>query len=121
MHLFFKAKLLRNLVAYAKSFSQHVSYTFHCGSICKTAYTGAAATEIGGDTTCREFQLMSKKAFASPRDLENYADLRMVIVDEVSFLDYDRDLSRLSEYLQMYTQEQSFPFGAAPIVFLGDF
>ncbi len=45
----------------------------------------------------------------------------MVIVDEVSFLDYDRDLSRLSEYLQMYTQEQSFPFGTAPIVFLGDF
>lgn len=45
----------------------------------------------------------------------------MVVVDEVSFLDHDRDLRKLSDRLQSFTQDREHKFGRYPIIFLGDF
>lgn len=116
-----KATLLEELVAYARQFSRHIGYTFHSGSIMLTAYTGCAATEIGGVTTTSAFHLASKNNFATNPNLEEYKDLRMVIVDEVSFIDHNRDLKKLSSNLQAFTQCREYKYGKHPIVFLGDF
>ncbi len=118
--LLFQAAILTALESYARSFSQQIGYPFHEGSIRNTALTGAAATEIGGDTTCREFQLKSKKTRATEQDLNYYCDMRMAIVDEVSFMSHS-ELIKLSENLQRFTECREFRFGKMPIVFLGDF
>ena len=117
----FTARLLDALMAYARRFSQHIGYAFHQGSIRLTAYTGCAATEIGGDTTSRSFKLASTRDYAINADLEEFRDMRMVVVDEVSFLDHDRELRKLSDRLQSFTQCQEYKYGRCPIVFLGDF
>ncbi len=115
------ALLLSTLKAYAKKFSSHVGYPFTRGTIVLSAYTGAAATEIGGDTTCREFRIKEELGFASIEDIDNFKDMRLAVVDEVSFLDHDRDLKRLSKHLQMFTECYDHTYGKFPIVFLGDF
>ena len=86
-----------------------------------TAYTGCAATEIGGDTTTRALGLAKSQQHATNDDLQKYRNMRMVVVDEVSFLDHDKDLKKLSDNLQMYTECRDFTFGKRPIIFLGDF
>ena len=115
------AKLLDALMSYARLFSQNIGYYFHKNSIRLTAYTGCAATEIGGDTTTRAFQLASEKEAATYADLLQFRDMRMVVVDEVSFLDHNRDLRKLSDRLQAFTQCREYKYGRCPIIFLGDF
>lgn len=116
-----KSTLLDALMSYARKFSQNIGYGFHRGSIRLTAYTGCAATEIGGDTTTREFKLARTSKSAKIEDISEFKDLRMVVVDEVSFLDHDRDLQKLSDNLQNFTECREHMFGSRPIVFLGDF
>ena len=69
------ATILEEVVAYARQFSQHIGYGFHRGSIRLTALTGSAATEIGGETTAREFQLKAKKTHATIDDINNFSDI----------------------------------------------
>ena len=86
-----------------------------------TACTGCAATETGGETTTEAFGLARRATFVGNGGLMAFVDLRMAIVDEVSFLGHDRDLKKLSDNLQMLTQCRDFRYGKRPIVFLGDF
>ena len=108
-------------MAFSKAFSKSIGHHFTPGTIRITALSGVAATEIGGDTTHREFSLMSKNDFASLTDIQNFQDTRLCIVDEISFMDYDRELTNLSLRLQQYTQTNDITFGNVAIVFLGDF
>ena len=81
--------------------------------------TGAAATEIGGETTAREFGLMDKTA--DPRKYQpSFVDTRLSIIDEISFMKY-QELQTLSENLRSFTECRTHLFGKHPIVFLGDF
>lgn len=118
---FDSARLLTELMAYARLYSQKIGYRFHSGSILLTAFTGSAATEIGGVTTSSAFHLQSKKSFAGNKEIEEYNDLRMAIIDEVSFLDHNNGLKKLSTNLQHFTQCRDYKYGRHPIVFLGDF
>ena len=120
-HFDFPAKILEELIAYCKQFSQRIGYAFHRGSIRLTALTGSAATEIGGETTAREFKLMTKSESASVDDIQEFNDTRMCIIDEISFADHDQVLAKLSSNLQNFTECYSSQFGSVPVVFLGDF
>ena len=117
----FSASVLTETTAYARQFSQKIGVPFGNYSIILTAYTGCAATEIGGETTTRAFGLAKKQQHATNDDLQKYRNLRMVIVDEVSFLDHDKHLKKLSDNLQMFTECREFKYGRRPIIFLGDF
>lgn len=48
-------------------------------------------------------------------------NMRMVIIDEVSFLDHDVHLKKISNNLQMFTECRQFKYGKRPVIFLGDF
>ena len=83
--------------------------------------TGAAATEIGGTTTASEFGYMRKNSHATQADIEDFADTRMNIIDEISFADYRNVLTKTSHNLQLFTNENEFVYGSIAMVFLGDF
>ena len=79
------------------------------------------ATEIGGDTAHRIFGLNNRNDSAPLNKIDLFRDTRINIVDEISFADYDRDLTKLSHNLQAYTECREHQFGKCAIVFLGDF
>ena len=83
--------------------------------------TGTAATEIGGDTTAREFSLNKSKESADIEDLQAFQDTRLCIVDEISFAEYHRILQKLSSNLKAYTETPECQYGKVAMVFLGDF
>lgn len=118
---FSSASILKELTSYARGFSLHIGVPFGPYSIVLTAYTGCAATEIGGETVTRAFGLAKSQQHATNDDLNQYRNIRMIIVDEVSFLDHDLHLKKLSNNLQMFTQCRDYKYGKRPIVFLGDF
>jgi hypothetical protein len=115
------ATLLESFVDYSKAFSKHIGHQFTEQTIRITALTGVAATEIGGDTTHREFSLNSQNDFATLTDIQNFQDTRVCIIDEVSFMDYDHALTQTSLRLQQFTQRNDITFGNMAIAFLGDF
>ena len=45
----------------------------------------------------------------------------IIIVDEISFADYDKVLAKMSDHLKQLTQCDEHTFGSANICFLGDF
>ena len=83
--------------------------------------TGAAATEIGGCTTASAFKYMQNKCHAKQGDIEDFADTRMNIIDEISFADYKNTLTKISRNLQQFTPESTSVYGSIAMVFLGDF
>jgi hypothetical protein len=114
--------VLEELISYSRAFSRNIGYVFHSGSIRLTALTGTAATEIKGDTTAREFRLMTKGNYtATPEEIHDFMDTRIAVVDEISFADHDRVLAKMSEHIRMFTQDFSRPYGSLPMAFLGDF
>ena len=117
----FLAAVLRSLHGYARKFSCNVGHVFTDRTIRVSALTGAAATEVGGETTSREYDLNSKKDTATLEDIIAFQETRLNIIDEISFADYDKVLAKISARLQTYTECHEFTFGKIPIVFLGDF
>jgi hypothetical protein len=117
----FAAKLLEELIAYSKLYSQNIGHHFTRLTIRVSAMTGAAATEIGGDTTAREFGLCKVKDHANYEDLQAFQDTRLCIVDEISFAEYHRVLQKLSNNLKAFTECPEWQYGKVALVFLGDF
>ena len=104
---------------YARGYSLTIGHQFTSNTIRLTALTGAAATEIGGETTAREFALMTNEPSAE-KFLPFFSDTRFSIVDEISFMTYQQ-LSKLSNHMQSFTECTEHKFGKHAIVFLGDF
>jgi hypothetical protein len=121
LNFFISAKLLEEVVAYAKLFSQNIGHQFTRHTIRMTAMTGAAAMEIGGSTTASEFNLMKDRSSATQEEIDNHKDTRLNIIDEVSFAGYKRGLEKTSSFLQNATECTEFQYGRAAICFLGDF
>ena len=116
-----KSKLLEEVILYCRSYSQNIGHIFTENTIHVSAMTGAAATEIGGDTSAREFGLRQKREEANSHDINRFRDAQLNIVDEVSFADYDMDMGKLSNNLQNFTETRDWQYGKTAIVFLGDF
>lgn len=83
-----------------------------------TAYTGSAASLIGGVTTSKAAFLNQRKQL-SDDDRNEWQDVRIVIIDEVSFMS-DTTLLTLDRRLKEI-KNQSLPFGGFSIIFAGDF
>ena len=47
--------------------------------------TGTVATDIGGQTAAYEFQYLKNKTHAKLKDIEDFADIRLNIIDEILF------------------------------------
>ena len=83
-----------------------------------SAYTGSAAMAVGGVTICKAAYLMKKGAL-SEEDKREWQDVRMLIVDEISFMPNDQ-LQKLDQRLKEM-RDRAKPFGGISIVFAGDF
>jgi hypothetical protein len=83
-----------------------------------SAYTGSAAMAVGGVTICKAAYLMKKGAL-SEEDKREWQDVRMLIVDEISFMPDDQ-LQKLDQRLKEM-RDRAKPFGGISIVFAGDF
>jgi hypothetical protein len=115
-----KAKLLEEVVSYAKSFSHNIGHNFTRRTILLTAMTGAAAMEIGGETAASVFHYMKEKSHATQQDIEDFSDVRLGVIDEISFASY-REMEKISHNLQNYTQCRDYQYGSIDLVILGDF
>jgi len=83
-----------------------------------TAYTGAAASLFGGVTISKAAFLNQQKALTQ-EDKNEWQDVRILIVDEVSFMS-DKNLLTLDRKLKE-TRNTAKPFGGYSIIFAGDF
>ena len=109
------------LLDYAKKFSTNIGHVFTKNTIRVTAVTGAAATEVGGQTTSKEYGLAKRKTHVDEADIESFLDTRLNIVDEVSMGGIKDLLEPLNDKLGKYTNRPDLRYGKCPIVFLGDF
>lgn len=83
-----------------------------------TAYTGSAASLFGGVTISKAAFLNQRKQL-SVDDRNEWEDVRIVVIDEVSFMS-DTILKTLDRKLKEI-KDQTKPFGGFTIIFAGDF
>lgn len=83
-----------------------------------TAYTGAAASLFGGVTISKAAFLNQQRALTI-EDKNEWQDVRILIVDEVSFMS-DQNLLTLDRKLKDIGNRVK-PFGGFSIIFAGDF
>ena len=83
-----------------------------------TAYTGSAASLFGGVTIVKHAHLSSNKPLTD-EDLREWEDVRILVIDEISFMK-DYELLRLDKRLKEM-RDRSKPFGGFSIIFAGDF
>ena len=102
-----KAKILEEVVAYAKSFSFNIGHNFTSRTILLTAVTGTAAVEIGGVTSASAFKYLRRRDHGSQTDIDNFKDTRMCIMDECSFANW-KILPKISENLKSFTECTDF-------------
>jgi len=110
------------LIAYAKAYSKNIGHHFTRRTIRISAMTGAAATEINGQTCTTEFGLAKNSdCIVDADEIREWHDTRLVIVDEVSFGGYRDLLEPLNDRLGKLTERPDLLYGRSHIVFLGDF
>merc|ERR1712081_27611 len=96
-----------------------------CPCVLKTAFTGCAASNIGGQTLHGAFGFSFDNKFYSlsdkSRDQKRAAlkNLKMVIIDEISMVKSDM-LYQLDLRLQEITEKVGVPFGGLAIFAFGD-
>jgi len=83
-----------------------------------TAYTGAAASLFGGITISSAAFLNQQRPLSND-DKHQWKDVRILIVDEVSFMN-DSNLQTLDKKLKEIANKNK-PFGGFSIIFAGDF
>lgn len=83
-----------------------------------TAYTGAAASLFGG-VTISKAAFLNKHKPLSLDDINEWQDVRILVVDEVSFMT-DKQIRSLDTKLKLIG-DRNKPFGGFSIVFAGDF
>ena len=115
-----QAAIIESFIGYVKLYCLEFGYTMDANLIRLTALTGAAATQIKGNTTHKNCKL-SHKSVIKDEDQQLWTNTRILVVDEISFGGYEDFLQKLSKNLQLLTQEDEILFGSVPIVFIGDF
>ena len=83
-----------------------------------TAYTGSAASLIGGLTISKAAHINQKRILNSD-DINEWRDVKILVIDEVSFMS-DNVLKALNNKL-MEIGNRTSPFGGLSIIFAGDF
>jgi hypothetical protein len=125
-HMDTKATILVAVSSYAKNFSSNIGHLYTERSILKTALTGTAATEIKGCTVHSACHINAKIDNIGLDKSRQWDDVRLLIVDEISFGGRNRFLPKLSSRLQKLSQTDNDDsgnciYGKVNIVFMGDF
>jgi hypothetical protein len=114
-----KSAVINSVKAYAARFTAMLGLPFTRYTIRLSALTGAAATEIGGETLHSVAHLMGNHTI-NMEDISKWKNTRILIIDEISFINYE-DLRKLDRNMRSLTEDQTKPHGNVHIVFSGDF
>ena len=99
-------------------FCQSVGVMWSDKTFLFTAYTGSAASLIGG-VTISKAAFINQNSALSLDDINEWQDVRMLIIDEISFMS-DSVLKRLDKKLKQIGNAARV-FGGFSIIFSGDF
>ena len=115
-----KSRVINAVISYCKQLCDNANIEFNKRTIVVTALTGSAAVSILGETTHSACYLNTKRY--TPEMIDEWAETRMVIVDEISFSS-EATLQSLNNSLN-HLREVNLNlcrFGHLPILFAGDF
>ena len=83
------------------------------------AYTGSAVSFFGGVTICKAAFLLKKKVALSQDEIDQWKDVRILVIDEISFMQ-DSEILKLDRRLKE-CRDRNKVFGGYSIIFAGDF
>ena len=113
-----KSEVIKAFVHFAKNISHAFGWKYDNDVIKITALTGAAACEIPNGRTLHSQACLSSQNI-SQKQKDTWVYTKMLIIDEVSFLDED-NLRKLDKHLRKL-KEKDVIFGGVHVVFVGDF
>ena len=111
-----KSHVVNELLRYAKEFTTNLDFIFDTRTIVVTALSGVAAVSIGGETI-HSAAFLNRKI---PNDDESWGNVRLLIIDEVSFMSTD-EVDNLDQKLKRLKRCYTKPYGGLNILFCGDF
>ena len=100
-------------------FCNAVSIMWNDRTFLFTAYTGSAASLFGGVTICKAAFLLKKNAALSQDEIDQWKDVRILVIDEISFMQ-DSEILKLDRRLKD-CRNRNKVFGGYSIIFAGDF
>ena len=113
-----KSKVINSVIDYCKKLCTYYMVPFTKRTIVVTAMTGSAAVSIFGETAHSAFCLMRT---ITAKDIEEWRDTLMVIVDEISFANISV-LEKINTKLnQLKERPANDKFGDLAVLFAGDF
>ena len=115
-----KSTLIELVLLYAKEYCSYLpNVIFGRNTIVVTAMTGVAATLICGETTHGALFLNQKREI-EPEQIELWADTRLLIIDEISFVSKS-DFQMMHKQLGKLKQQIDKKSGGLNLIFSGDF
>ena len=115
-----KSTVIELVLLYAKEYCSYLPNVIFChNTIVVTAMAGVAATLICGETTHGAL-FLNQKHEIEPEQIELWADARLLIIDEISFVSKS-DFQMMHKQLGKLKQEINMKFSGLNIIFSGDF
>ena len=113
-----KSEVIKAFVQFAKRISSAFGWKYDNDVVKITALTGSAACEIPNGKTLHSQACLSHRKI-SLKLKETWKSTKMIIIDEVSFLDED-NIRKLDKHMRKLKEDDSM-YGGVHIVFVGDF
>ena len=101
-------------------FCRAVSILWNNRTFLFTAYTGSAASCVGGITICKAAFLNKTKSTLDQDEIDEWKDVRILVIDEAPFMK-DSDMIQLDRRLKQCSGDRMKSFGRYSIIFAGDF
>ena len=113
-----KSEVIKAFVDFAKNISHILDWNFDLNVIKIAALPGTAACEIPNGSTLHRIACLNKRKI-SMEDKDSWDSTRILIIDEVSFLDATT-IETLDKNMRILKNTNEL-FGGVQIVFVGDF
>ena len=113
-----KSEVIKAFVDFAKNISHILDWNFDLNVIKIAALTGTAACEIPNGSTLHRIACLNKRKI-SMEDKDSWDSTRILIIDEVSFLDATT-IETLDKNMRILKNTNDL-FGGVQVVFVGDF
>ena len=117
-----KTTAIKAAQKYCHEFCQVSGVFFSDSTFLFTAYIGSAASMCGGKTILKTAGLQpnGKCGCLKQEILNQWTGVRILIIDEISFMN-DEQLLSLNQRLQQIKDDPSKPYGGMSVIFAGDF
>ena len=115
-----KSEIVKGVLQYGKEYCTNLEVPFTERTILITACSGVAATLINGETIHRAVYLNKDLNNLTAAHVEKFEEVRLLIIDEISFLAAD-NIRKLDSVLRKIREQLFQKYGGLDIIFMGDF